>query len=177
MEYISHYDSPLGRITLAGNSISLTGLWFDGQRYFGASLASEYEERDTPVIVQTKRWLDIYFSGRDPGFNPQLCLRGTPFQKDVWDILQTIPFSHVVTYGGLAQMLAVRRNSGKVSPRAIGAAVGRNPVSLIVPCHRVIGSNGSLVGYAGGVERKEKLLLLEKTDFESLRSNTKNKTM
>ena len=161
MDFIHHYRSPLGGITIASDGNALTGLWFDGQKYFGSTLSSEYEERPLPVFDQTESWLDLYFSGRDPGFTPPLCLRGTPFRRAVWEILLTIPFGHTVTYGEIAARLADRMGLPQMSARAVGGAVGRNPVSLIIPCHRVIGSDGSLTGYAGGPEKKLRLLEIE----------------
>ena len=162
MDFIHHYRSPLGGITIASDGNALTGLWFDGQKYFGSTLSAEYEERPLPVFDQTDSWLDLYFSGRDPGFTPPLCLRGTPFRRAVWEILLTIPFGHTVTYGEIAARLADRMGLAQMSARAVGGAVGRNPVSLIIPCHRVIGSDGSLTGYAGGPEKKLWLLEIER---------------
>ena len=162
MDFIHHYRSPLGGITIASDGNALTGLWFDGQKYFGSTLSSEYEERPLPVFDQTDSWLDLYFSGRDPGFTPPLCLRGTPFRKAVWEILLTIPFGHTVTYGEIAARLADRMGLPQMSARAVGGEVGHNPVSLIIPCHRVIGSDGSLTGYAGGQEKKLWLLEIER---------------
>ena len=162
MDFIHHYRSPLGGITIASDGNALTGLWFDGQKYFGSTLSAEYEERPLPVFDQTDSWLDLYFSGRDPGFTPPLCLRGTPFRRAVWEILLTIPFGHTVTYGEIAARLADRMGLPQMSARAVGGAVGHNPVSLIIPCHRVIGSDGSLTGYAGGPEKKLRLLEIER---------------
>ncbi len=161
MDFIFRCATPLGGVTLASDGEALTGLWFDGQKYFGSTLGARYEERSLPVFHDTERWLDIYFSGRDPGFVPALSLRGTPFRRAVWECLLTIPYGHTVTYGALAAALPAQSGCGRTSARAIGGAVGRNPVSLIVPCHRVTGAGGSLTGYAGGVERKAALLLLE----------------
>ena len=155
MQYIHHYASPLGPITAASDGEALTGLWFDGQKYFAAGLG-EHEERELPIFSEVDRWLDAYFSGRDPGFTPQLRPRGTAFRRAVWDLLLTIPFGGTVTYGQLAARLP-----GGTSARAVGGAVGHNPISLIVPCHRVVGADGSLTGYAGGVERKRRLLEME----------------
>ena len=162
MDFIHHYRSPLGGIMIASDGNVLTGLWFDGQKYFGSTLSAEYEERPLPVFDQTDSWLDLYFSGRDPGFTPPLCLRGTPFRRAVWEILLTIPFGHTVTYGEIAARLADRMGLPQMSARAVGGAVGHNPVSLIIPCHRVIGSDGSLTGYAGGPEKKLRLLEIER---------------
>ncbi|MBQ6120043.1 MAG: methylated-DNA--[Clostridia bacterium] len=162
MDYINHYSSPLGEIILASDGEALTGLWFAGQQYEGSTLAAEHGEKDLPVFDETRRWLDVYFTGKVPGFTPPLRLRGTDFRKTVWEVLLTIPFGKTVTYGEIAAQIA-RETGGSVSARAVGGAVGRNPISLIVPCHRVLGANGSLTGYAGGVERKEKLLEMERS--------------
>ena len=156
MQYIHHFESPLGGITAASDGEALTGLWFDGQKYFAAGLG-EHEERELPIFSEVGRWLDAYFDGRDPGFTPQLRLQSTPFRRAVWDLLLTIPYGQTVTYGQLAARLP-----GGTSARAVGGAVGHNPVSLIVPCHRVLGADGSLTGYAGGVEHKRRLLELER---------------
>ena len=180
---LAHYDSPLGGITLASDGTALTGLWFDGQRHFGESLHSKHAVvktchgaslRSTPVetfhetslpsvINDTVRWLDTYFSGGIPDFTPSIVLRGSEFRQAVWRVLQTIPYGQTMTYGDIARQLAAGQGTPKVSARAVGGAVGHNPISLIVPCHRVIGANGSLTGYAGGMERKAWLLRMEST--------------
>jgi methylated-DNA-[protein]-cysteine S-methyltransferase len=154
MIYTHHYDSPLGGITLSAQESALTGCWFDGQKYFGAALKEPYANGPLPVFDEADRWLDIYFSGHEPDFLPPLSLQSTPFRMAVWDILLTIPYGKTSTYGALAARLVS-------SPRAVGTAVGRNPISVIIPCHRVIAADGSLAGYAGGIENKEKLLKLE----------------
>lgn len=160
LDYICHYDSPLGGITLAADGDALTGLWFDGQKHFGATLSSNPIEKQRPVFQETKRWLDIYFSGRDPAFTPPLHLRATPFRRAVWEILLTIPYGRTTTYGAIAARLAGLTGE-RVSARAVGGAVGHNAISLIIPCHRVIGADGALTGYAGGRERKLCLLRME----------------
>ena len=160
MDWIRHVDSPLGGITLASDGEALTGLWFAGQKYEGSTLTPDHAEKDLPVFAQTRRWLDVYFTGKDPGFTPPLRLRGTDFRKTVWEFLLTIPYGQTVTYGEIAARIAQKTGSA-VSARAVGGAVGHNPVSLIVPCHRVVGADGSLTGYAGGVDRKKALLALE----------------
>jgi len=161
MNYTHHYYSPLGRLTLASDGEALTGLWFDGQKYYAATLAPIHEEKELPVFAEADRWLDIYFSGKDPGFTPKISMRAAGFRKAVWEALLTIPYGKTVTYGEIADGLAKRMNLPRVSARAVGGAVGRNPVSLIIPCHRVTGKNGSLTGYAGGIGRKRQLLELE----------------
>ncbi len=162
MNFIHHYVSPLGGITGASDGSALTGLWFDGQKYFGAGLSGCAAEKALPVFELTGRWLDLYFSGTEPDFTPPLLPRGTPFRKAVWDILLTIPYGSTMTYGEIAEILAERKGLPRMSARAVGGAVGHNPVSLIIPCHRVVGSGGSLTGYAGGTDKKAFLLDLEK---------------
>lgn len=165
MHYVDHYASPLGGITLAGNGQELTGLWFDGQKYFGK--VQEYEEKALPVFTVTKRWLDLYFSGSVPDFTPPLRIETTPFRKAVWEILLTIPYGKTMTYGEIAEKIAAQRGMAHMSAQAVGGAVGHNCISLIIPCHRVVGTNGSLTGYAGGLEKKIKLLTLEKADLST----------
>lgn len=160
--YIQNYISPLGEITMASNGEAITGLWFQGQKYFGAVLTKNYKVKELPVFVETKHWLDIYFQGREPDFTPSLLLESTDFRQSVWDILLTIPYGQTMTYGEIADIIAKKRGLAKMSAQAVGGAVGHNPISIIVPCHRVVGSNDSLTGYAGGIDRKEKLLALEK---------------
>lgn len=172
MDCIWYYDSPLGRITMAGGEGYLTGLWFDGQKHFGHTLSAVCEERLIPVFEETVRWLDIYFSGEEPGFTPGIAFKpavATPFRKRVWETLLTIPYGETVTYAQLASRIAQRYDvPTRVAPRATGGAVGWNPISLIVPCHRVIASNGSVGGYAAGQERKLKLLELESAHIFSV---------
>ena len=155
MLFLTHYASPLGPILLAADETGLTGLWFEAQKYFPSFLGVEYQEKETPVLTETVRWLDVYFSGKDPGFLPPLHPQGSPFRQTVWDILLTIPRGQTMTYGEIARRLGVH------SAQAVGGAVGHNPISILIPCHRVVGSDGSLTGYAGGVERKARLLQLE----------------
>lgn len=150
----TEYDSPVGKLTLAGEGESLTGLWLEGQKYFGRS-DHPVKMGEAPVFPSVRRWLESYFAGKDPGPTPPLAPEGTSFQRQVWDLLRTIPWGQTVTYGELARRLGT-------SPRAVGSAVGRNPISILIPCHRVLGSDGSLTGYAGGVERKTWLLQHEK---------------
>lgn len=167
MQYISHYRSPLGDILLAADQNCLTGLWFEGQKYFALHLDKEREEKEIPVFEKTKEWLDIYFSGKEPDFTVPLRFIGTDFQKEVWEILCSIPYGQTVTYGEIAGKLAEKRGKKRMSAQAVGGAVGHNRISILVPCHRVVGSSGSLTGYAGGIEKKVKLLRLEKADMKS----------
>lgn len=163
-DYTHHYDSPLGGITLASDGEALVGLWFDGQKHFADTLRETAEEKRLPVFEEAKRWLEVYFSGKAPEFTPKLNMRTTPFRKTVWEILLTIPFGQTTTYGRIAELAARRMNLPRMSPQAVGGAVGHNSISLIIPCHRVVGTNGSLTGYAGGIDRKIRLLRLEGTD-------------
>lgn len=168
MQYIFRYGSPLGGITAASDGEALTGLWFDGQKYFADTLSAEYEERTLPVFERVRDWLDCYFGGQEPGFTPPLRLCGTPFRRAVWDILLEIPYGGTLTYGAIAREIARRSGAARMSAQAVGGAVGHNPVSIIVPCHRVMGSGGSLTGYAGGIAKKIGLLTLEKADMSGL---------
>ena len=164
--YTWHYDSPLGGITLASNGRSLTGLWFDGQKDFGSTIMPKNEQKNLPVFRETCKWLDLYFGGEIPDFTPPLTFNTTVFRKAVWTALLKIPYGTTVSYKELAEQIEKDENVKHVSARPIGGAVAMNPISLIVPCHRVIGSNGSLTGYAGGLERKAKLLQLEKATIK-----------
>ncbi len=164
MDYTYHYDSPLGKITLASDGNALTGLWFDGQKYFADTLENEYEDKRLPVFDQTLAWLDLYFAGKNPDFTPPLRMKTTEFRKSVWEILLTIPYGETMTYGEIGKQLAEKRGIPHMSAQAVGGAVGHNSISLIIPCHRVVGSSGSLTGYAGGIEKKIRLLTLEGAD-------------
>lgn len=167
MQYISHYSSPIGNILLAADDIGLTGLWFEGQKYFAHCLDRTAEVRELSLFEKAKRWLDIYFSGRDPDISVPLHLTGTAFQNQVWNILCSIPYGQTTTYGEIAKQLAAQRGIPHMSAQAVGGAIGHNHISILVPCHRVIGTNGCLTGYAGGIDKKVKLLMLEKVDMKS----------
>ncbi|MBQ8063341.1 MAG: methylated-DNA--[Clostridia bacterium] len=160
MEYINHYFSPLGPLTLASDGTSLIGLWFDGQQHDRSTLKGIPLEEDLPVFALTRTWLDTYFRGVVPEFLPPLALQGTPFQKAVWNILLKVPYGKTITYGSIAGRLNGNPES-RMSAQAVGNAVARNPISLLVPCHRVVGADGSLTGYAGGIEKKKALLTME----------------
>ena len=242
MKFISYYDSPLGKITLAGDEAGLCGLWFEGEKYYAHALAASgadkkqssadlltkkqhtasetqrnfaalkkseksdfaakatngadekynardfaaeaesgtdvkfcayeqsgyFKERNLAVFDQTKRWLDLYFSGREPGFTPALNPAGSAFRRAVWEILLKIPYGKTTTYGQIAREIAAARGLAKMSAQAVGGAVGHNEISIIIPCHRVIGAHGNLTGYAGGIDRKIKLLQLEGVDMRGL---------
>ena len=153
-DYI-RYDSPLGMLIVAAEGEALTALVFEGQKYARQHLAGEGQERETPVLRAARLWLDAYFAGERPDAAAlPLSPRGTSFQQTVWQELRAIPYGETCRYGDIAARLGS-------SARAVGSAVGRNPISLIVPCHRVLGAKGALTGYAGGLERKEQLLALE----------------
>lgn len=165
MQYIGYYYSPLGEITLAGKEDALTGLWFKGQKYFGAGLADVCEKGESPLFKDVRQWLDTYFSGKNPGCIPNVCTEGwSPFRRRVWEVLCEIPYGQTVTYGEIADLLNKQSTGRNISVRAIGGAVGHNPISIIIPCHRVVGKNGALTGYAGGLEKKNFLLQLERNN-------------
>lgn len=165
MIFIQHYDSPLGGILLAADEMGLTGLWFDGQKYFAHGLPAERSERNTHALSEAKRWLDVYFTGQEPDFMPPLHPVGSAFRQAVWEILLQIPYGQTTTYGEIARQLAEQQGVEQMSAQAVGGAVGHNEISIIIPCHRVVGTNGSLTGYAGGVNKKVKLLQLERADM------------
>lgn len=168
MMYTLHYDSPLGGILLAADEVGLTGLWFDGEKYFADTLDPEHKAQETPILREAKRWLDVYFRGQEPDFTPPLHPIGSPFRQEVWALLLQIPYGQTTTYGALAKQMAAMHGLSRMSAQAVGGAVGHNEISIIIPCHRVIGTNGSLTGYAGGIDKKAKLLTLEKIRMEHL---------
>lgn len=166
MIYTSKIPSPAGNLTLASDGEHLLGVWIDGQKYFGLTLSEETQENARlPIFLQTTDWLNRYFSGERPSIS-ELSLRpaGSQFRQAVWKILCEIPYGEVTTYGAIARKIAADRGLERMSAQAVGGAVGHNPISIIIPCHRVIGSNGSLTGYAGGLDLKEKLLKFEQQD-------------
>ncbi len=165
MDYTYHYISPLGGITLSSDGEALTGLWFDRQKYFAQTLDKENMASELLIFTQTVKWLDIYFSGNAPGFTPPINLRTTDFRKAVCEIMLTIPYGQTMTYGEIADVIAKQKNLTKMSAQAVGGAVGHNPISIIIPCHRVIGANGGMTGYAGGIDKKIKLLKLEMAEI------------
>lgn len=163
MKYKNSYHSPLGKMIMASDGEKLTGLWFDDQKYFALTLDDDTICSDLPVFDETKLWLEEYFKGRKPDFIPPFYLKGTDFQREVWNILLKIPYGSVTTYGDIAKEIAEKRGLSRMSAQAVGGAVGHNPISIIVPCHRVVGTKGSLTGYAGGIDKKAYLLNLENT--------------
>ena len=170
MYYATTYQSPVGLLTLACDGANLVGLWIAGQKYFGKSIPEDMKENDkSPVFAAAKKWLGRYFDGKKPDIAElPLAPIGGDFRQDVWNILRAIPYGEVITYGDIAKKIAKKKGQESMSSQAVGGAVGHNPISIIIPCHRVVGSNGSLTGYAGGVDVKKKLLALEGFDTSSL---------
>lgn len=164
------YLSPVGKIMLASDSKNLTGLWLEGQKYHGSQLGYKMiENEDIPVFDHTKKWLDRYFAGEKPQIAElPLAPMGSEFRQRVWKILCEIPYGQVTTYGEVAKKMALQMGKASMSGQAVGGAVAHNPISIIIPCHRVVGTNGSLTGYAGGIETKRKLLELEGVDMSGL---------
>jgi len=161
MQYTRYYSSPLGEILLAADDQGLAGLWFVGQKYYAKCLEADHEEKDTAILDAACEWLDTYFAGKDPGAFSPIHMIGTDFQKSVWKILQSIPYGKTTTYGEISKQIAAHEGLKHMSAQAVGGAVGRNEISIIIPCHRVVGSDGSLTGYAGGIDKKAALLKLE----------------
>ena len=167
MDYIFHYQSPLGPITMQSDGEFLTGLLFDDEKYFDGTIHGQgevttlHECRELPAFAETVRWLDTYFAGEEPDFLPPIALHTTPFRREVCEIMLTIPYGKTMSYGEIAALIAKRRGIARMSAQAVGGAVGHNPISIIIPCHRVIGTDGSLTGYAGGIDKKAALLKLE----------------
>lgn len=164
MIYFTNYNSPFGKMTMAGDENNLFGLWFEGQKYYQSGISDELIRKDNLSVFKIiTEWLDDYFAGKNPSIkNLPLAPRGNEFRQSVWKILCEIPYGKTITYGEIAEKTAHQRGIEKMSAQAVGGAVGHNPISIIIPCHRVIGKNGSLTGYAGGIELKRKLLELEK---------------
>jgi len=169
MFYRTNYNSKLGKITIASDGENIVGLWFEGQKYFAGTIKENmFNNPDLEIFKQTKIWLDEYFAGQNPNFK-KLPLKpyGNEFRHSVWEILCKIPYGKVTTYGAIARKIAEICGKDRMSAQAVGGAVGHNPVSIIIPCHRVVGSNGALTGYAGGIDTKIKLLKLEKADMSN----------
>lgn len=167
MTYLTKLASPLGPLSLASDEEAIIGLWLEGQKYFAAGLEAETEERpDLPVFRQAAAWLDACFEKRELPPLPPLAPRGSAFRQRVWKLLLEIPSGKTTTYGALTEKL--KAAGVPASPQAVGGAVGHNPISILIPCHRVVGADGSLTGYAGGVEKKRFLLELEGVDLSGL---------
>ena len=161
MQNYCKYQSPIGEILLAADGENLVGLWFVDSKYCpDVPLPERYA--CTKILSQAIEWLECYFQGNEPNFTPLIKLFGTKFQLAVWKILCAIPYGQTTTYGNIAKQLALQFGVPRVSAQAVGQAVGHNPISVIVPCHRVVGANGTLTGYAGGVDKKTFLLNLER---------------
>ncbi len=159
--YTSYYDSPVGEMLLVADDIGAVGLWFRDEKYYACCLNDDHEPRETPIIKELKCWLDSYFQGKKPDSEPPLHMIGTPFQIEVWNILRKIPYGTTTTYKEIAKEIAKKRGLARISAQAVGTAVGKNNIILIVPCHRVVATNNSLAGYAGGIDRKITFLKLE----------------
>lgn len=173
MLYYKKVASPLGEITLRSDGEALTGLWFADDKHFGAKDIAGAALADLDVFMQAEAWLAEYFAGREPKVSVPLKLQGSEFQMQVWRLLQDIPYGRLVTYGDIAKKIAAQKGLARMSAQAVGGAVGHNPLCIIVPCHRVVGANGSLTGYGGGMWRKVRLLELEKVDMSKLTVPTK----
>lgn len=165
MYHFTEYESPIGTLTIASDGTGVSGLWFPNHKYLFDSLSSEpVRDDDDPVLRQLASWLDAYFAKRRPAIDElPLAPEGSDFRQDVWRALREIPYGQTVSYGELAQQVAARR--GKASARSVGGAVGHNPISIVVPCHRVVGANGSLTGFGGGIRAKVALLEHEGVDM------------
>lgn len=165
MMYKKTYNSSLGTIYMRSDGEYLTGLWFENSRDSSKHIG-DFEEKDLPIFEETSKWLDIYFSGTNPNFVPKYKIENlTSFRKLVIDIMNKIPYGQVITYNDIAKEIAQLKGIKKMSAQAVGGAVGWNPICIIIPCHRVVGTNGSLTGYGGGIQNKVKLLELEKNDM------------
>lgn len=169
MYYKTFYPSLVGKMTLVSDGENLTGLWIDGQKYAQSALSGRVEEKDDLVVFrQTRAWLDAYFQGKRPDISAlALAPQGNGFRQAVWKILCKIPYGQVVTYGDIARLIARERGVANMSAQAVGGAVGHNPISVIIPCHRVVGAHGNLTGYAGGIGLKIKLLTHEGLDMKA----------
>ncbi len=162
MTYACTIDTPLGAMTAAEKDEALIGLWFTGQRYYPPQTGAWVLDPGRPVFSSLREYLTLYFLGKAGVPDLPLAPSGTPFQKTVWDLLLQIPRGEVTTYGQIARSIARSRGLASMSAQAVGSAVGHNPISILIPCHRVVGSDGSLTGYAGGLDRKAELLRIEK---------------
>lgn len=168
--YYYIYNSPVGKLTIASNEENVVGLWLDGQKYYMEVLEDkEYQEKETEVIKLAEKWLDKYFNNEKPEIDElPIEFIGSDFRKQIWKILSKIPYGKVITYGDIAKQIAKRKGIRTMSAQAVGGAIAHNPISVIIPCHRVVGANGSLTGYSGGVKVKIKLLEFEGVDITTL---------
>ena len=169
MLYAIGYDAPVGPLWVVSDATHLRGVWMQGQKYFADRLSESPQAREVPVLAQARAWLDAYFAGQRPAVDAlPLAPEGSAFRQQVWQLLCDIPYGETTTYGALAQALAAHTGQARVSAQAVGGAVGHNPLSIIVPCHRVVGRDGSLTGYAGGLDKKIQLLTHEGVDLSGL---------
>lgn len=170
MIYKTYYNSPVGKLLIASKDGKLIGLWIEGQKYYLGKIKEELIENDKEeILVKTKKWLDKYFLSENPKISDlEISLNGTYFEKVVWELLKKIPYGEVTTYKELSKKVAKKLGKEKMSAQAVGGAIGHNPISIIIPCHRVVGTDGSLTGYAGGIDKKVKLLKQEKVNMEKL---------
>lgn len=170
MVYKTYYKSPIGNITIASDGENIVGLWIQNQKYYAATVSGEMIENNIlPIFTKAKEWLDQYFAGRKPNISDlPLAPNGGEFRRIVWNTLCEIPYGELITYGEIAKKVAKKMNKKSMSGQAVGGAVGHNPISIIIPCHRVVGANGSLTGYAGGINKKIALLELEGIDMSKL---------
>ena len=170
MIYKTYYNSPVGKLLIASKDGKLIGLWIEEQKYYLGKIKDELIENDKEeILVNTKKWLDKYFLGENPKISDlEISLNGTSFEKVVWELLKKIPYGEVTTYKELSKKVAKKLGKEKMSAQAVGGAIGHNPISIIIPCHRVVGTDGNLTGYAGGIDKKVKLLKQEKVNMEKL---------
>lgn len=167
MHYKTYYDSPIGRIALTSDGTNLTGLWLPKHKEFEQYYNENLTEIELAIFDKASDWLDNYFSGNKPEIDFPLAPEGTPFRKQVWNLLLDIPYGETVTYGQIAQTLARQNGKEKMSSQAVGGAVGNNPISIIIPCHRVVGKDGNLTGYGGGIDTKIALFKIEKMNMDN----------
>lgn len=161
IHYVTKYNSPIGQLTLISEGEYLTNLYIEGQIYYLDNRIKYLKKDNLEIFIQTKKWLNMYFEGNIPNIKLKIKLKGTPFQEEVWHILTTIPYGKIITYKDIANKIAKKKNIKIMSSQAVGRAVGNNPISIIIPCHRVIGTNGKLTGYNGGINLKRRLLNIE----------------
>lgn len=168
MQYKMNYSSPVGVLTITTDGTHITGLWFDNQSDYERKLNDKVVAQEQPIFQKVRTWLDHYFQGDNPTIDFPLKPTGTAFREQVWEILTTIPSGETMTYGEIADKIARVKGKDKMSAQAVGGAVGSNPISILIPCHRVVGADGSLTGYGGGIDKKIKLLEIETVEMAPL---------
>ena len=161
-QFFCQFPSPMGNMTMTSDGDSITGLWFDGQKYTNNTICQTLENKVLPVFDKTIQWLVQYFSGHQPDFDLPVCINTTPFRKSVLEMVKTIPYGETRSYGEISKLLSLKMKEKVVCPRAVAGAIAHNPIIIVIPCHRVIGANGQLTGFAAGIDRKIQLLDLEK---------------